>query len=171
MLAQQALLSTNPQRVPVPNLFMIPNQSITSSQGGTGLANSIANQQPYMLSLPPSNWGLASPNGKIPATCETCGKVLSDQSSLHRHKKIHKGEKPHKCFCGKRFIQRFNKIDHVKNHLNPKSKKGFAKNPEALAKLLALSERDFFKLNLPEDMTKALMKSQVEFAKKFNKSS
>ena len=59
----------------------------------------------------------------------------------------------------------------VKNHLNPKSKKGFAKNPEALAKLLALSERDFFKLNLPEDMTKALMKSQVEFAEKFNKSS
>ena len=47
------------------------------------------------------------PNGKPAVSCEICGKTLADPSSLYRHRKIHNGEKPHKCpFCGRRFIQR-----------------------------------------------------------------
>ena len=46
-------------------------------------------------------------NGKPAVSCEICGKTLADPSSLYRHRKIHNGEKPHKCpFCGRRFIQR-----------------------------------------------------------------
>ena len=36
-------------------------------------------------------------NGKASVACEDCGKVLADPSSLYRHRKIHTGEKPHKC--------------------------------------------------------------------------
>ena len=36
-------------------------------------------------------------NGKAAVKCEECGKVLADPSSLYRHRKIHTGEKPHKC--------------------------------------------------------------------------
>ncbi len=49
------------------------------------------------------------PNGKPAVSCEICGKTLADPSSLYRHRKIHNGEKPHKCpipSCGRRFIQR-----------------------------------------------------------------
>ena len=39
-------------------------------------------------------------NGKAAVKCEECGKVLADPSSLYRHRKIHTGEKPHKCpYC------------------------------------------------------------------------
>ena len=35
-----------------------------------------------------------------PVTCEECGKVLADQTSLNRHMMIHTGEKPFKCpYC------------------------------------------------------------------------
>ena len=41
-------------------------------------------------------------NGKPSVACEDCGKVLADPSSLYRHRKIHTGEKPHKCpYCDK----------------------------------------------------------------------
>ena len=40
------------------------------------------------------------PNGKAAVKCEECGKLLADPSSLYRHRKIHTGEKPHKCpYC------------------------------------------------------------------------
>ena len=46
-------------------------------------------------------------NGKPAVSCKICGKTLADPTSLYRHRKIHSGEKPHKCpFCGRRFIQR-----------------------------------------------------------------
>ena len=43
---------------------------------------------------------IVSANGKAAVKCEECGKVLADPSSLYRHRKIHTGEKPHKCpYC------------------------------------------------------------------------
>ena len=49
--------------------------------------------------------------------CEICGKELADPSSLYRHRKIHNGEKPHKCrYCDRRFIQRYNMVQHMKVH-------------------------------------------------------
>ena len=39
-------------------------------------------------------------NGKPAVKCEECGKTLADPSSLYRHRKIHTGDKPHKCpYC------------------------------------------------------------------------
>ena len=35
--------------------------------------------------------------GKPSVKCEECGKLLADPSSLYRHRKIHTGDKPHKC--------------------------------------------------------------------------
>jgi len=56
-------------------------------------------------------------NGKQPVACEVCGKKLTDPSSLYRHRKIHSGDKPHKCpYCNRRFIQRYNMKQHIKTH-------------------------------------------------------
>ena len=85
-------------------------------------------------------------NGKAAVKCEECGKVLADPSSLYRHRKIHTGEKPHKCpqcpryaefkpgfifynswIFIRRFIQRYNMKQHYKTH---KSKKPILKNDE-----------------------------------------
>ena len=55
--------------------------------------------------------------GKPMVKCEICGKELADPSSLYRHRKIHNGEKPHKClYCERRFIQRYNMVQHMKVH-------------------------------------------------------
>jgi len=61
--------------------------------------------------------GEIGPNGKPSVKCEQCGKQLADPSSLYRHRKIHTGDKPHKCpYCERRFIQRFNMKQHIKTH-------------------------------------------------------
>ena len=41
--------------------------------------------------------GKIGANGKESVECEECGKELADPSSLYRHKKIHTGERKHKC--------------------------------------------------------------------------
>ena len=46
-----------------------------------------------------------SANGKAAVKCEECGKVLADPSSLYRHRKIHTGEKPHKCPICSRYVE------------------------------------------------------------------
>jgi len=60
---------------------------------------------------------------KVGFPCSLCSKVLSDHSSLYRHQKAHKGEKPHECaHCGKKFSQKYNMIQHMKIHFreNPR---------------------------------------------------
>ena len=54
-----------------------------------------------MLTEPSSaRTDMIGPNGKAAVKCEECGKLLADPSSLYRHRKIHTGEKPHKCpYC------------------------------------------------------------------------
>ena len=79
--------------------------------------------QPAVIARPqnnPANLVPAPPaaaNGKPSVTCEICGKKLADPSSLYRHRKIHSGDKPHKCpYCTRRFIQRYNMKQHIKTH-------------------------------------------------------
>ena len=58
-----------------------------------------------------------NPSGKPSVECEICHKKLADPSSLYRHRKIHSGDKPHKCpYCTRRFIQRYNMKQHIKTH-------------------------------------------------------
>ena len=47
--------------------------------------------------LLPLRTGEIGANGKPAVACEVCGKKLADPSSLYRHRKIHSGDKPHKC--------------------------------------------------------------------------
>lgn len=73
----------------------------------TGLGINVSSS---ILAAPSTSRGIPAgigPNGKPAVSCEVCGKTLADPSSLYRHRKIHNGEKPHKCpFCGRKFIQR-----------------------------------------------------------------
>ena len=51
---------------------------------------------------------MIGPNGKAAVKCEECGKLLADPSSLYRHRKIHTGEKPHKCpYCDRSAVLDF----------------------------------------------------------------
>ena len=52
------------------------------------------------LNIYKSRTGEIGANGKPTVKCEVCGKKLADPSSLYRHRKIHSGDKPHKCpYC------------------------------------------------------------------------
>ena len=55
------------------------------------------------------------PNGL--QECEICHTKLAQSTSLSRHRKIHSGDKPHKCpYCNKQFIQAYNMKIHIKTH-------------------------------------------------------
>ena len=57
------------------------------------------------------------PTGKPMVQCCVCSFKFADASSLYRHRKIHIGEKPHECpHCERRFIQRYNMVQHMKVH-------------------------------------------------------
>ena len=75
----------------------------------------------------------AAANGKPAVTCEICGKKLADPSSLYRHRKIHSGDKPHKCpYCTRRFIQRYNMKQHIKTHRMERNQMSDAEKAEYL---------------------------------------
>lgn len=85
----------------------------SSPNGKMNNASSNADRNQNRTSTGP----VSSATGKPSVSCEICGKKLADPSSLYRHRKIHSGDKPHKCpFCSRRFIQRYNMKQHIKTH-------------------------------------------------------
>ena len=68
---------------------------VNKDHNGHGILSIFANQ-----TLLSPRTDMIGPNGKAAVKCEECGKLLADPSSLYRHRKIHTGEKPHKCpYC------------------------------------------------------------------------
>ena len=58
-----------------------------------------------------------NPSGKPSVECDICHIELAPSTNLNRHRKIHFGDKPHKCpYCNKGFIQRYNMKVHIKTH-------------------------------------------------------
>lgn len=54
---------------------------------------------------------------KLPLQCEICGKVLSCQSSLVQHARLHSGEKPFCCdVCQKKFARAEHLNIHKRTH-------------------------------------------------------
>ena len=102
-------------------LSNLPNQSYNWLNAGSPNNGRVTANQNAPI-VPVSRTGTApahtaAANGKPSVTCEICGKKLADPSSLYRHRKIHSGDKPHKCpFCTRRFIQRYNMKQHIKTH-------------------------------------------------------
>ncbi|KAG2462829.1 MYNN protein, partial [Polypterus senegalus] len=76
---------------------------------------------------------LSERQSKRKPLCSACGKVFSETSSLQRHMRIHKGEKPYICqLCGKAFTQCNQLKTHTRTHTGEKPykcdicNKGFA---------------------------------------------
>ena len=91
-------------------LASLPTQSYAWLNGLSGVSGAVPNNTPEQgenkirerTPLGGIKTGEIGPNGKPSVECEDCGKVLADPSSLYRHRKIHTGEKPHKCpYCDK----------------------------------------------------------------------
>uniref|UniRef100_A0A8C9W5B4 C2H2-type domain-containing protein n=1 Tax=Scleropages formosus TaxID=113540 RepID=A0A8C9W5B4_SCLFO len=55
--------------------------------------------------------------GNLHFSCNYCGKNFSSASSLKKHTKLHKGERPYRCLeCGNRFLRHSHLIAHKKVH-------------------------------------------------------
>jgi len=135
-------------------LASLPTQSYAWLNGMAGGAppntpsNMVDKDQRERTPLGGIKTGEIGPNGKPAVECEECGKTLADPSSLYRHRKIHTGDKPHKCpYCEKRFIQRYNMKQHIKTHrLEHEDTKNNSINIDLTPKVEAMSQ---LKLPIP----------------------
>ena len=84
-------------------LANIPSQSYAWLNGMNGMAQTnspsplVDNVKIEKHPMGGIKTGEIGANGKPAVKCEECGKTLADPSSLYRHRKIHTGDKPHKC--------------------------------------------------------------------------
>merc|ERR1712088_840494 len=101
----------------------------------------------------PDGQPMIGATGKPMVKCEICGKELADPSSLYRHRKIHNGEKPHKClYCGRRFIQRYNMTQHIKTHFKTRGINSLANNPVQLSNFIRNNGTMLAQYQITEDM-------------------
>lgn len=59
--------------------------------------------------------------GEKPFICPhaPCSKAFAQQGDLASHKRLHSGERPHKChICDKGFIKSSALVTHLKRHTN-----------------------------------------------------
>ena len=82
------------------NSSFLPLNGINGMTPSTATATMIDGVKVEKHPLGGIKTGEIGPNGKPAVKCEECGKTLADPSSLYRHRKIHTGDKPHKCpYC------------------------------------------------------------------------
>ena len=102
-----------------------------------------------------------SASGKPAVSCEICGKYLADASSLYRHRKIHIGDKPHKCpYCGRCFIQRYNLTQHIKTHFKTGGINSLSNDPATLANFLNHHRSILSQYQIPEEMINGIIKTE-----------
>ena len=59
--------------------------------------------------------------GKRKYLCKTCGQLFLKSSHLHKHKRVHTGEKPFGCnYCGRSFSESSNLKRHERRHTGEK---------------------------------------------------